>query len=144
MTKEELKLQLQSYQNLKAECEQVSDLLAEIESKMTSPKGSGSDGLPNGSCSGDPMFGIVARHIDLQEKYRTLQIKLTGAQIRIEELIDNLDPLKRRLMRCHYIEGMTWEQVCTKINYGWAQTHRFHSQALDSILERCNKRNGME
>ena len=39
MTKEELKLQLQSYRNLKAECEQVSDLLAEIESKMTSPKG---------------------------------------------------------------------------------------------------------
>mgnify|MGYP003412932432 CR=1 FL=1 len=144
MTKEELKRQLNSYRNLKAECEQIAGLLAEIESRMGSPKSTGSDGLPKCSGSGDPMLGIVSEHIGLQDKYKALQDKLTVAQLQIEELIDHLDPLKRRLIRCHYIEGMTWEQVCIRINYGWAQTHRLHSHALNSILDQYNKQDGIE
>lgn len=144
MTKEELKRQLHSYRDLKAESEQVAELLAEIQSKMTSPRGAGSDGMPHGSGSGDPMFGVVSRYIDLQQQYQSLQQELVSAQAQIEELIGGLDSRRRRLMRYYYIERKTWEQVCVTMNYGWAQVHRIHNWALSRILERCNNKDEME
>lgn len=134
MTKEELKRQLHSYRDLKAECAQVSELLAEVEARMTAPRGSSSSGQPRGSGNGDPMLGIVAQHIYLREQYQSMQGELTAAQIRIEEMISGLEPRERRLMRHYYIEGMTWEQVCVKTGYAWRQVHRIHSVALDRLL----------
>lgn len=135
MTKEELKHRLRSYQDLKAESDQVSDLLAEVEAKMKFPSGSVSDGLPRGSGGGDPMFGIVARHIDLEKRYKSIQAKLAAAQCEIEELIDCLEPRERKLMRHYYIEGLTWEKVCVAMNYSWRQVHNIHRYALNRILE---------
>jgi DNA-directed RNA polymerase specialized sigma24 family protein len=136
MTKDELKKQLYSYRSLKAEHRQIAMELEKVEAFMTGPKGTNWDGMPRGSGSGDPILSVVTHHIALQERYQTKLAELAAAQTQIEELIDSLAPMERKLFRHRYIEGLTWEEVCVAIGYSWRQTHNLHSAALDKILAR--------
>jgi RNA polymerase sigma factor (sigma-70 family) len=136
MTKQELKHKLHSYRDLLAEYDQIKDELAKVEAFMEAPRGSNLDGMPRGGSSGDPIVNVVAHHIALQERYRTQLHRLAAAQAEIENLIDGLEPGERRLMRCRYIDGMTWEEVCVAMNYSWRQIHRIHAKALEMLKTR--------
>jgi DNA-directed RNA polymerase specialized sigma24 family protein len=136
MTKDELKKQLHSYRALKAEYDQIAMELEKIEAFMTGPKGTNWDGMPHSSGASDPILNVVAQHMALQDRYKMQLVKLAAAQALIENLIDSLEPGERRLMRCRYIDGMTWEEVCVAIGYSWRQTHNIHSRILDKLLER--------
>lgn len=135
MDKAELKKKLHSYRDLLAEYDQIKDELAKVEAFMTSPKGSNLDGMPRSPGGGDPILGVVSHHIALQEKYRAQLHRLAAAQAEIENLIDGLEPGERRLMRCRYIDGMTWEEVCVRIGYSWRQTHNIHARILEKLAE---------
>lgn len=135
MTKQELKHRLHSYRDLLAEYGQIKDELAKVEAFMEAPRGSNLDGMPRGGSGGDPVVNVVAHHIALQERYRLQLVKLAAAQAAIENIIEGLEPKERRLMRCRYIDGMSWEEVCVAISYSWRQTHNIHSQILDKLVE---------
>lgn len=130
--KEALKIKLLSYLDIKAERQQIQ---REID-RLADPRGANLDGMPRGSAGGDAMAGIVAKRDALRKKYEAKLADLTDAQTEIEELIDGLEPKASRLMRCRYIEGLSWEKVCVAINYAWAQTHRLHSDTLNKLLEK--------
>ena len=136
MTKDELKKLLHSYRDLEAERQQIALELEKVEAFMTGPKGTNWDGMPRGSSGGDPIVNVVAQHIHLQERYRTKMQELAAAQTAIEDMIEGLEPLERKLFRHRYIEGLTWEEVCVRIGYSWRQTHNIHGRALDKILEK--------
>ena len=129
--KEALKTKLLSYLDIKAERRQIEREIA----RLADPKGTNWDGMPRGSGGGDVMAGIVAKRDALRRKYQAKLADLTAAQTEIEELIDNLGPKERRLMRHRYLDGLEWEEVCVKMNYSWRQTHRLHSGILDKLLE---------
>ena len=135
MTKQELKHKLHSYRDLLAEYEQIKLELEKVEAFMESPRGSNLDGMPRSPGGGDPILGVVAHHITLQERYKAQLYRLAEAQAEIENLIDGLEPGERRLMRCRYIDGMTWEEVCVRIGYSWRQTHNIHSRILDKLVD---------
>lgn len=137
MTKDELKKQLHSYRDLKAEHEQIAQELEKLETFMVGPKGTNWDGMPRGRGAGksDPILNVVAKHISLQERYQAKLAELAAAQTQIEDMIENLEPMERKLFRHRYIEGLTWEEVCVAIGYSWRQTHNIHGAALDRILE---------
>lgn len=139
MTKEELKKQLHSYRQLKAEHEQIGNELKKLEAFMTSPRGINMDGMPRGSGSGDPLFGVVSKHIALKERYQGLLEELASAQTSIEDIIEGLEPMERQLMRYRYLDGLTWEEVCVKIGYSWRQTHRTHAAVLGKLLADSEK-----
>ena len=136
MTKQELKHRLHSYRDLLAEYSQIKDELAKVEAFMEAPRGANLDGMPRGGSGGDPILSVVAHHIALQERYKAQLHRLAAAQAAIENLIDGLEPGERRLMRCRYIDGMTWEEVCVRIGYSWRQTHNIHSRILDKLVEK--------
>jgi RinA family phage transcriptional activator len=136
MTKHELKHQLHSYRDLLAEYSQIKDELDKVEAFMESPRGSNLDGMPRSPGGGDPILNVVSHHIALQQRYKMQLVKLAAAQAAIENMIDGLEPGERRLMRCRYIDGMTWEEVCVAIGYSWRQTHNIHSRILDKLAEK--------
>ena len=138
MTKDELKKQLHSYRDLEAERKQIALELEKVEALMTAPKGTSWDGMPRGRGSGksDPILGVVTQHIHLQERYQAKLAELAAAQTAIEDMIEGLEPLERKLMRHRYIEGMCGEEVCVAMCYSWRQTHNIHGRALDRILEK--------
>lgn len=135
MTKDELKKQLHSYRALKAEQRQITLELEKVETFMTAPRGTKWDAMPRGSSGGDPMLGVVTHHLALKERYQTKLAELAEAQNRIEELIESLEPMERKLFRHRYIEGLAWEEVCVAIGYSWRQTHNIHGDALDKLVD---------
>lgn len=138
MTRDELKKKLHSYRDLKAEYDQIAMELEKVEAVMTAPKGINMDGMPKSGGPGDPILGIVSQHLALQERYRFQLVKLAAAQALIEDMIESLEPMERKLMRCRYIDGLTWEEVCVAIGYSWRQTHNIHGRILGKMLEQIN------
>ena len=132
MTKDQLKEQLHNYRAREAERRQ----LLEQYNALTDPRGPSLDGMPKGPGAGDPLIGIVTKRQALAEKYRAKLEELAAAQTLIEDMIEGLDPVTRTLMRCRYIDGKTWEEVCVAIGYSWRQTHNLHAKALDDLLQK--------
>ena len=135
MTKDELKKKLHSYRDLKAEYDQIVKELEKVEAFMTAPRPANLDGMPRSPGAGDPVLGVVTQHITLQSRYKFQLVKLAAAQALIEDIIESLEPGERKLMRCRYIDGLTWEEVCVSIGYSWRQTHNIHARILDKLME---------
>jgi DNA-directed RNA polymerase specialized sigma24 family protein len=132
--KEHLKRRLHRYRDLEAERVQIAQELKRVEDVMTAPRGPNMDGMPRSPGAGDPVLGVVSQHLALQERYSRQLEKLARAQSTIEDMIEGLEPMTRRLMRHRYIEGLPWEEVCVAIGYSWRQTHNLHAKALDALL----------
>lgn len=78
---------------------------------------------------------MVARHVELQEKYETKIAEMTAGMLLIEEAIEALEPTARMLLRYRYLDGLKWEEVCVRMNCSWMQTHRIHAAALNQLKE---------
>lgn len=133
--REQIKRKLHSYNATRWECKQIEEQLEQLRATIEAPRSQAMDGMPHGSRGGDAMAGIVAELVGLQEKYTDKLHRLNAALAEVEDMIDGLeDPVERRLMRCRYIEGKVWEEVCVEMNYSWRQTHNIHSKALDKLV----------
>jgi DNA-directed RNA polymerase specialized sigma subunit len=142
--REQIKQKLHSYNGAREECKQIDGQIAQIRTTMESPRIQAMDGMPRGSGGGDAMASIVAELIHLEEKYRDKLHRLHTAMSEVEDLIGSLDdPVERQVLRCRYIDGLIWEEVCVKLNYSWSQTHRIHGGALDKLVEAEIERQGI-
>lgn len=134
--KQRIKERLHSYIARNREREQLEQELQTLESSMTSPRIQAMDGMPRGSGGGDPIAGLMVKFIELQEQYKYKLQQLVEAQTEVEELIKDLEPTERTLLRFRYIEGLVWEEVCVRMGYSWRQTHRLHSKTLDKLVDK--------
>jgi RNA polymerase sigma factor (sigma-70 family) len=71
--------------------------------------------------------------------YRQKAAELSTALAEIEDAIEVLEPRERTLIRLHYAQGLTWEEVCVAMNYSWRQIHRIHAKALALLEETAEK-----
>lgn len=131
----DIKRQLNSYRELREEHNQLADELARLEALMRTPSGPNLDGVPRGSDISKPVERFVVKYMDLERKYRAQINNLLAGQAKIEDIIEALEPTERRLARYRYIDGLSWENVCEKMNYSWRQTHRIHSAMLDKLVD---------
>ena len=142
MTKERLR----NYRALKREREQLAALLEELETTMYAPRSQCLSGMPSSeSRSGsDKMDSLIVRHAQLEERYRAKIAELTEELHAVEAAIEALrSSVERSLLRWRYIEGLNWEEVCEKMSYSWAQTHRVHAQALRHLADETEDNNEM-
>lgn len=128
-----VKRQLGEYQAARREAEQI---MAALQTLTGEPSGVNLDGMPRGSGVGDPVAAIVAQREALEARYWAKVNSLYAIQARVEDLIELLESTERQLLRCRYIEGKTWEEVCVAVGYSWRQTHNIHARALDKLAER--------
>lgn len=130
MTKEQLK----GFRSIKLERDRLLLMIEELEAQMRSPKSQRLDGMPRGGSSpSSPVENLVVKHTELLERYYEKVAELTAATVEIEEAIERLSPRERTLLRLHYIEGLTWEEVCVAMSYSWRQVHRIHAVALSML-----------
>ena len=129
-----VKRRLNSYKDMRDEYRQLMDELQQLEAVMDSPSGPNYDGMPKSPGVGNPVERMVIKHLELVDRYKAQLSKLAAAQLAIEEMIENLEPTERRLARFRYIDGLTWDDVCERMNYSWRQTHRIHGKMLDKLV----------
>lgn len=131
MTKERLR----HYLALKREEEQLRQQLETIETSLQSPKVQKLTGMPPGGAEGYRIEELLAKHLDLQTTYGQKLEELAAEQLAIESAVAALPPKLRMLIRLHYFEGCTWNQVCERMNYSWTSVHRLHRAALQILRE---------
>ena len=131
MTKERLR----NYATLREEREQLRRQLEELEATLYYPKIQRLTGMPSAPSKENPLELMVARHVELQERYEAKIAEMTTEMLSIEEAIEGLDPTSRMLLRYRYLDGLKWEEVCVRMNYSWMQTHRIHANALNQLRE---------
>ena len=129
MTKEELK----QYRKLGMELERLENTIARMQAEIESPKKQLITGMPHG---GNPvtMEDKVAKLLDIQALYNRQWDKLIELRRQIETAIAGVqDPRERTLLGYRYIDGLSWEEICVKMNYSWRQIHRIHARALKNM-----------
>lgn len=130
MTKEQLK----EYRSIKLERDRLADMIKDLEAVLYSPRSQRLDGMPRGgSAPGSMVEDAVIKHTELLDRYEQKVLELSKALVEIEEAIEVLEPRERTLIRLHYAEGLTWEEVCVAMNYSWRQVHRIHAKALETL-----------
>lgn len=132
MTKE----QLREYQAIKHEAEQLQAMIEELEAPLYGPKTQQLTGMPHAPARGNATENMADKHLELLERYRAKLRALTTARLLIEDAIEQLESTDRRLLRLRYIDGLTWEEVCVRMDYSWRQVHRRHAQALEKLKEK--------
>ena len=132
MTKADLK----AYKALRTERDRLAELIESLEAALYGPKIPTLDGMPrSGSLEASRLEYLAQKHIRLQQLYKEKVTELDRRMIEIEASIEQLDPTERTLIRLHYIQGLTWEEVAMKMNYSWRHVHRIHSQIIQKIQD---------
>lgn len=126
---------MRNYANLKEEREQLRRQLDELEATLYYPKIQRLNGMPSSPSKENTLELMVARHVELQERYEAKLAEMTKEMLLIEEAIDALEPTARMLLRYRYLDGLKWEEVCVRMNYSWMQTHRIHANALNQLRD---------
>lgn len=131
MTKDRLR----QYKDMQAERDQLRHLLDTLEAGKGDPRRQRLDGMPTGKGGkgGALERGYESRET-VREVWQAKEAELSRELLAIEHALDSLPSRERRVLRCYYVQGMTWEQVCVETAYSWRQVHRIHAGAL-KVLE---------
>lgn len=138
MTKEDLK----AYTQLRLERDRLAKMLGELTEIIYGPKGQRLDGMPRGGSEpGRPTEEAALKRAELHERYNQKVAEISAALVEIEKAIEVLEPRERTLIRLHYIQGLTWEEVCVAMTYSWRQVHRIHGAALKKLQNKEKEEN---
>lgn len=86
----------------------------------------------------DRMRAKLDRHAteELRTVYDEKREELAAKLKRIEDAIESLEPIERRVLRLRYIEGLEWYQVSARVHYSLSDVHRKHSHALEKLKDK--------
>lgn len=132
MTNDEKKKILKSYLGAQERIDDLCDEIETLRAKATKVTTTISD-MPQ-STSGHHIGDVVAGYIEMVEQLEEEVNRCEAIKRDVECLINTIDDWTvGRIMRLRYIDGLKWEEICVKANYGWTQVHKFHSDGLNSI-----------
>lgn len=130
MTREDL----QNYQAIRRERDQLKRQMALLEDAARYAGGPKLDGMPRSSSGvGRPTEAAAIPQAELWQHYKRKDAELAERQLKVELAIDGLEPLQRTILRCHYIEGMRWEIVSEVMNYSLRHVMRIHENAMEQL-----------
>lgn len=130
------KAQLKEYKEIQKERDALAEQLAALEAVLYGPKAQRLDGMPrSGSGGGSQLENLADRHMELRRQYEAKVAELTARLEEIEQAITVLEPRERAIIRLHYFQGYTWEQVAVEMCYTWRHVHRIHGKALERLRD---------
>lgn len=109
--------------------------IAALESRRLSPRitAYGSERVQSSS-RGDIMPEQEAQMDALIVRYRAELNSTLALQAEFERMIEQLNPLEKRIMRYYYIDGMIWEQIWQETNYSTRHLLRLHRGIMDKLF----------
>lgn len=134
MTNKEKKRYLMQYRKLELQIDRELEELERWKSKATKVTPTYTD-TPKGNSSGDRLQTTVEKIIELSAQINRDIDHLVDTRCAIWEAIQNIqDESYKTLLSYRYIDGMTWEQIATKMYYDRSHVCRLHGQALNAII----------
>lgn len=127
MTREDL----ERYQKLKAEAEQLKEEVEKIRNSLESPKSIVIDGMPKGETVTNRTDEMIGKYLTLQEALTLKWQLVVNAHMEIENALDRMeDVTSRMILRYRYIDGLTWVRIAIKMHYSEQRIYQLHRIAL--------------
>ena len=88
------------------------------------------------SPSGDaPFVNQVMKIIQLEEEINADIERMLNLKKIIRDSINQVeDANEKLLLRCRYLNFMTWDEICFEMKYSIRTVHRIHQAALDNFV----------
>lgn len=118
---------LRSYRWIEVEIMDDEERLARLDARLYAPGAVKISDMPRG---GQPitMESLVAEKIELQER---INLKNTRRRAILESIENMRSERDRHILKLHFVDGMTHEQVAERINYSVTQARRYYEAALE-------------
>ena len=128
------KAELCRYADLLKEKEDLQERIIRLDSARKSASVQVITGMPRAANGDNDKFGRGTAEMERLRKLYERKVRDIDAECaEIEKAIERLEPIERRLIRYRYIDCLTWEKICVKIGYSWANTHRLHKLILRKL-----------
>lgn len=89
---------------------------------------------PGGSGNGDRITDAVEKIVSIEEEINTDVDRLISVRGEVEKAIKSVpDETLRTLLELRYIDGLTWEKIAVKMNYGFQWVCKLHGRALTQV-----------
>ncbi len=120
---------LKSYRWLEDEIVDDEERLARLDARLYTPGAVKISDMPRG---GQPitMQSLIEQKLELQERINAKNSRRRAILDTIERMPSERD---RRVLKLHFVDGMTHEQVAERINYSVTQTRRYYETALENF-----------
>lgn len=77
--------------------------------------------------------GAAEEILELQEGLRRRLVEAERAVQRIEQALEPLPVLQRRVLYLRYVDGLAWREVSQKLGYAEATCYVLHRRALEAL-----------
>ena len=133
---EQIKAWLWRYREARKDVRRWEEELAELVGMQESASAIRYSDMPKGGGGQADLSDEMVEREKLWRKIQKARYKRIRVFAEIKNAIERLPTAdEREVMSYRYLELMSWEQICVKIEKEWAQTHRIHSRALENILK---------
>ena len=120
---------LKEYRMIQHEIMQLERQIDKLELLATVPRTSNLSGMPRSGRTTDGM-DIVAKIVDMKEKYYAKLGRLLEIRDEAEDLLAQLGNEERVIIRYKYIDGMSNAKIAERINYSEATVKRRIKRAM--------------
>ena len=129
---EEKKEYLRGYERAVRQMERSEVKINEMRMNRICPSVN-NDGMPHAHNNAD-LSGYAALLDEEERKYMKARCNRIRLCRDISDKIERIDNENEKdVLMYRYIKLMKWEDICTKINKSWKQTHRIHANALKNF-----------
>lgn len=133
MTNQEKKQYLRRYRDIDDELDQLIEERADWMDRATKITVSAS-GMPGGGSERGSMESAVLKIAEIQREIDAKIGQANAARKEIRGCINDVrDPRLRRLLRLHYINGLTFEEVADRMHYSLRWVFKLHGMALSEV-----------
>lgn len=122
---------LVQYRSIQQEIAELKEKIERIYSDAMFPKSPQMTGMPRApGYSNDGMIRIFEKIEELTELYQKKQIELIDLCKAIEQEIEDLESLERRIIRLRYLEGKEWSEISKIIGCSRMTVYRLHKNLV--------------
>lgn len=122
---------LVQYQSIQQEMIELKDRIEQIYSSSLFPKNQQITGMPRSpGYSTDGLLRIFEKIEKLAEFYEEKLSKLNALCRQIEDEIEKLPSLERRIIRLRYLEGKEWSEISKIVGCSRSTLHRLHANLM--------------
>lgn len=133
MVIEEKKTYLRQYSQAIREIERLAEKITEMRMGQIIPSVD-NDGMPHAHNNKD-LSGYAALLDEEEHRYAKARYKCIKLCREITDKIERLESDDEKdVLMYRYIRHMKWEDICTRMQKSWKQTHRIHARALKNFI----------
>lgn len=131
MERKNIKKELKQYKYLQNKVEETLDEYEKYKMRAEKATSIINDMPHEGGDKNDKVADNAAMMVDINKQYQYRWIRAERQRLKIIDSINKLDEPYRTIIHMHYIKGLKFEEIASKIGYSYVRVTHLHGIALE-------------